>query len=74
MSSDTDISVLESEIPDLALSAFREAFERARASGRPVVMVDGDELVKVYPDGRREILKRVDPSVRYRTHTGSSAK
>ncbi|MCA8910115.1 MAG: hypothetical protein KDB82_00300 [Planctomycetes bacterium] len=74
MSKKDDIEALEKKIPELALKAFREAFEKAKASGRPYAMVDGDELVLIHPDGRREVLKRVKPDVQYHVKSGSTSQ
>jgi hypothetical protein len=71
MSKTDNVETLEQKIPGLALKAFREAFQKAKASGRPYAMVDGDELVRIHPDGRREVLKRVSPDVPYNVNSDS---
>ena len=62
---DDNIATLERRIPKLALQAFREAFERAKNSGKPFVMVQDDELVEVQPDGSHKVLKKLPGKVKF---------
>ncbi|QDK80719.1 hypothetical protein EXU85_19745 [Spirosoma sp. KCTC 42546] len=54
--SDQEIDRREQQIPELAGKATRQAYERAVASGHPVTVVIGDELVRVQitPEGVEE--------------------
>ncbi len=51
----------EDRIPELAVQAFRDAFEKASASF-PVVYVKDDLLLKHFPTGETEVLKNVSSS------------
>jgi len=62
---DDDIGTLERKIPALALKAFREAFKKAKRSGRPFVMVKDDELIEVQPDGSHKVLKKLPGKVKF---------
>ena len=50
----------EERIPELAVLALNAAHQRARASGRPVVMLIGRTLVRVTGE-HREVLKELPP-------------
>ena len=51
----------EDRIPELAVQAFRDAFEKASASF-PVVYVKDDLLLKHFPTGEIEVLQDVSSS------------
>lgn len=57
---DRELTELEEAVPELAVKALNEAQARARASGRPVVVLIGQELVRVGPNGRT-VLKTLPP-------------
>ncbi len=56
-----ELDYLEEHIPELAKVAFRQAFWAALASGSTVLMREGDNLVEIFPDGRRKIIKPLPP-------------
>ena len=58
----------EDHLPELAVHAFRHAFEKASASF-PVVYVNNHLLLKHFPTGEIEVLKNVAAS--YQTLTTS---
>ncbi len=49
--SESELDALEATVPDLAVRALNEAQQRARVSGRPVVLVVHDQLVRIGPEG-----------------------
>ncbi len=53
---------LEDHIPELADAAIKQAYWRALASGYKVLASEGGNLVEVYPDGTRKIIKALLPS------------
>jgi hypothetical protein len=57
-----ELDYLEEHIPELAEAAFKQAYWAALASGSTVLMSENGNLVKVFPDGKREIIKPLPPS------------
>jgi hypothetical protein len=51
-----EIDRLEAQIPEWSRRAFREAFERALASGHPVTVLEGYEIVELTKDGGRRVV------------------
>ena len=63
-----EIELAEQEMiaPALAIQALNRAHRRARASGRPMVLVVGDKLVRIGPLGTtvlKELPRRVKVAV-----------
>ncbi len=58
--SDIELTEQENSVPLLAVKALKQAQARARASGRPVVVMDGQNLVRVGPAGKT-VLKTLPP-------------
>ncbi len=54
---------LEDHIPELAESAFKQAYWQALASGSSVLEVDGNQIVEVFPDGTRKLIKQIAESI-----------
>ena len=52
-----ELDRLEAQIPELSRRAFREAFEQALASGHPVTILDGNEVVQLTKDGGRTVIE-----------------
>lgn len=53
---------LEEHIPELAETAFKQAYWAALASGSSVLVSENGCLVEVFPDGKRKFIKRLPPS------------
>jgi len=60
--SEEALDYLEEHIPELAVVAFKQAYWAALASGSTVLMSENGNLVEVFPDGTRKIIKRLPPS------------
>lgn len=60
--SDQDIQQLESQFPALSGQAFAAARRIVLASGQSVLQTEGAFLVRVFPDGRKEVVKQIEPS------------
>jgi hypothetical protein len=60
--SDQDIQQLESQFPALSGQAFAAARRSVLASGQSVLQTEGAFLVRVFPDGRKEVVKQIEPS------------
>ncbi|MBY0231789.1 MAG: hypothetical protein K2W96_21085 [Gemmataceae bacterium] len=54
-----EIDALEEKFPQMALAALREASARAAESGLPRVLVIGDDLVRIQPNGEREFIRTI---------------
>ena len=52
---------LESEFPAVSGSAFATARERVLASGQSVLQSENGFIYEVFPDGRRLLVKEIDP-------------
>jgi len=50
--SDEELDRLEAQIPELAVLALNEAQSRARASGRPMVIVEDGKLMRIDQHGK----------------------
>lgn len=48
---EAELESLEETVPELAVHALTEATRRARAAGRPVVLVVNNQLVRITPEG-----------------------
>lgn len=59
--SDSDIQVLESQFPAVSGHAFAEARKRVLASGQSVLQTEDGVVLRVFPDGRREVVKKIEP-------------
>jgi hypothetical protein len=59
--SDQDIHTLENRFPAVSGSAFAEARERVLASGQSVLQSQDGLIYEVFPDGRREFVKKIEP-------------
>lgn len=53
----------ERMIPQLAVRALQKAQDRAKQSGLPMVLVIGDGLYRIDPDGTKTLLKTLPPKV-----------
>ena len=60
--SEEALDYLEEHIPELAEAAFKQVYWAALASGSTVLMSENGNLVEVFPDGTRKIIKRLPPS------------
>lgn len=57
-----ELNYLEEHIPELAEVAFKQAYWAALASGSSVLMSEKGNLVEIFPDGKRKIIKPLPPS------------
>lgn len=55
---------LDEQMPELARQAVAEAYARALASGRPVTVAIGEELIEITSDGQRHVVGKVSPATR----------
>jgi hypothetical protein len=67
--SDHDIQVLESQFPTVSGQAFAAAREQVLASGQSVLQSEGAFVFRVYPDGRKEVVKQIEPPTRMKSGT-----
>lgn len=52
-----ELDYLEAHIPELAAVAFKQAYWAALASGSSVLMSEDGNLVEIFPDGSRKVIK-----------------
>lgn len=57
--SEKEIDFLEENIPDLVGTATKQAFWQTLASGNHVIIAEDGQLLKVFPDGKREVIKNI---------------
>jgi hypothetical protein len=67
--SDHDIQVLESQFPAVSGQAFAAAREQVLASGQSVLQAEGGFVMRVFPDGRKEVVKEIEPPTRLKSGT-----
>ncbi len=67
--SDHDIQVLESQFPALSGHAFAAASAQVLASGQSVLQSEGASIYRVFPDGRKEVVKHIEPPTRVKPGT-----
>jgi hypothetical protein len=67
--SDHDIQVLESQFPAVSGAAFAAARRSVLASGQSVLQSEGGMVVRVFPDGHREMVKEIEPPTLLKTGT-----
>jgi len=67
--SDHDIQQLESQFPAVSGSAFAAARDQVLASGQSVLQSEGGFIYRVFPDGRKELVKKIEPPTLVRRGT-----
>jgi hypothetical protein len=58
---ENEILKLESQFPAVSGQVFAAARERVLASGQSVLLSDKGIIYQVHPDGRREVVKMIEP-------------
>jgi hypothetical protein len=58
---DQDIQKLESQFLAVSGSAFSDARKRVLESGQSVLQSENGVIYRVFPDGQREEVKKIDP-------------
>jgi len=53
------MTYLEGRIPELAENATNQAFLETLASGETVLVAEKGNIVEVFPDGTRKIIKKI---------------
>ncbi len=66
---DQDIQQLESQFPTLSGQVFADARQSVLASGQSVLQSEDGWVVRVYPDGHKERVKRIEPPTSVTTGT-----
>ena len=59
--SEKHIVKLEQQFPAASGSAFAAARQRVLASGESVLQSEQGVIYRVFPDGRREVVKHIEP-------------
>ena len=67
--SDYDIQNLESQFPAVSAQAFATARQQVLASGQSVLQSEGAFVIRVFPDGREEVVKEIEPPTRVKSGT-----
>mgnify|MGYP001586514579 CR=1 FL=1 len=58
---ENEIERLESLFPPVSGSAFADARKQVLASGQSVLQSEGGSIYRVFPDGRKELVKQIEP-------------
>jgi len=61
--SDEDIQELENQLPPISGQAFAQARQRALSFGLSVLETEDGFIYEVFPDGRKQIVKQIEPPV-----------
>lgn len=59
ITNEQSMQYLEEHIPDLADAAFTQAYWQALATGSSVLKVEQGEIIEVFPDGSRKLIKKI---------------
>lgn len=59
-----EIEELEAQFPTVTGAAFAEARRQVLASGQSVLQVEDAAIYRVFPDGRKELVKPIEPPTR----------
>ena len=59
-----EIDYLEEQIPALAAAACKIAYWQALMSGNSVLIAENGEILEVFPDGTRKLVKKIDPPIK----------
>ena len=65
MKTDKELDFLEGQIPILALGAAQKAYVDTLSEGNSVLESINGELFKIYPDGRKEFVKKIDHDIKF---------
>jgi hypothetical protein len=57
---ESEIQKLESQFPAVSGQAFAAAREKVLASGQSVLQSEGGFIYRVFPDGRKELVKQIE--------------
>lgn len=57
---ENEIQELESQFPPVSGQAFAAAREKVLASGQSVLQSEGGTIYRVFPDGRKELVKQIE--------------
>ena len=60
---DEAIDYLENFIPELAALATRQAYLQALASGESVLIAENGQLIEIFPNGTKKIIKQLEPPI-----------
>ncbi len=58
---ENEIQKLESQFPAVSGQAFAAAREQVLASGQSVLQSEGGVIYRVFSDGRKELVKQIEP-------------
>jgi len=58
---ENNIETLESQFPTISGSAFGAARQNVLASGQSVLQSENGVIYEVFPDGRRVLVKQIEP-------------
>jgi hypothetical protein len=61
---ENEIQRLESEFPPISGQAFAAARERVLTSGQSVLQSENGCIYEVFPDGRKVLVKKIEPPTR----------
>jgi len=61
---ESEVQRLESQFPPISGSAFAAARAKVLASGQSVLQSEGGFIYRVFPDGRKEMVKQIEPPTR----------
>jgi len=55
------MTYLEERIPELAGNASNQAFLETLAAGETVLIAEDGNIIEVFPDGTRKVIRKIDP-------------
>lgn len=60
---EAQIQRLENQFPPVSGQAFAAARDQVLASGQSVLQTEGVFIFRVFPDGRKELVKEIEPPI-----------
>lgn len=60
---ESEIQNLEEQFPYIAETSVKQAYFDALSSGNSVLIVENNNLIEVFPDGTKKIIKEMAPRV-----------
>jgi 7-cyano-7-deazaguanine synthase in queuosine biosynthesis len=62
--SEKELDFLEENMPEMMATATKQAFWETLASGESVLIAENGQLLRFYPDGRKEFVKNITQPIR----------
>ena len=62
--SEKELNFLEENMPEMMATATKQAFWETLSSGDSVLIAEAGQIVRIYPDGRKEFVKNIPQPIK----------